>query len=240
MDKFIIGIAGKKGAGKDTFASMIDYILGVGIAKATFVGYMQYMVTRKSNTTIHFADKLKDCVSIIYNIPREYFDNREYKDELLYCLEEHRFLTRKDAVVGYNEITISELDCENLCDIANTCKGKACVTLRTLLQYFGTDMCRNMLGYDIWIKSCMNNAVDIADKYGHCCIADIRFTNEAKAISDSFLYGGLVMIKRDTHNTSNHSSENVYIDCPTVIENNGTKAKLFYQALSFVTSIKNK
>lgn len=237
MKKFIIGFAGEKGVGKDTLASMVSYIMTVGINKANFADYLRYNVNRNYPTIIHFADKLKDCVSIIYNIPREYMDNREYKDEMLYCLEEHRFLTQKDAAIGYDEICIEDLYDEKLCDIASQCNGKACVKLRTLLQYFGTDMCREMLGYDIWVTSTMYNAADIVDKYGFCCIADVRFRNEANAITSSSLYGRLVRIKRDVHGEHNHASEIIEFDCPEIIDNNSSKLNLFYKAIEIVQNL---
>ena len=71
MKKFIIGIAGAKNSGKDTVASMINYIFAVGVTRAS---YAEYLIKRTSidNTykdrIVHFADGLKDILSNLYNI----------------------------------------------------------------------------------------------------------------------------------------------------------------------------
>ena len=45
MKKFIIGIAGAKNSGKDTVASMINYIFAVGVTRAS---YAEYLIKRTS------------------------------------------------------------------------------------------------------------------------------------------------------------------------------------------------
>ena len=83
MKECIIGIAGCKNSGKDTVANMINYIFATGITRSN---YADYVIRRKSinishkDRIVHFADNMKDVMSIIFSIPRFAFDNRVKKD----------------------------------------------------------------------------------------------------------------------------------------------------------------
>ena len=107
------------------------------------------------------------------------------------------------------------------------------------MQYFGTDICRNLLSDDIWIRQTMNKAVNIAETRKLCIIPDVRFANEAEAIQsrDASLYGGLVMINRNSSGSAEHSSENVKVAADFNIDNNGSLMMLFYQVLAICQKI---
>ena len=228
-NKCIIGIAGKAGVGKDTVASMIDYMFRKR-GKSTYQEWINLDIKKAHNTekVIHFADNLKTCCAIIYNIDRKLFDDRKHKDELYYSIRERKFIDEDTKNRQfYNEVTIRELTDKE--KSLNNTGIRDCIKLRTILQYFGTNVCREHLGYDIWVNSCINRAHHIADCSNWCIISDIRFFNEADAISRSSLYGGLIEIKRDVPNQGSHSSEDMNFKCPIVIENDGTKLQLFYK-----------
>lgn len=240
MKKFIIGIAGKAGSGKDTVANMINYILDVGITNAK---YQQWLFNKLSyenklkERLIHFADPLKDCLSIIYNIPREYFDNREYKEQYYYSLDEHRFIKENDLLTSHKIVTIGNLQYDSLPAHKLLFPNKNLVIkLRDLMQYYGTDLCRRQLDYNIWINCVMRKAGNIVDKYNYCIIGDVRFKNEADAINNSALYGGLIKINRNVEQLS-HESENIDFNCAYEIDNNGNKLQLFYSVLNIIQTI---
>lgn len=242
MRNHIIGIAGELNSGKDTVASMINYMFHVGVTKAT---YREWLIKRVSyehtlsHRIIHFADSLKDCLSIIYNIPREYFDNREYKDNYWYCLNERRFVEEKCVYfTEYMAITINDLKENSLKYIIKHSRCKLLIKLRTLMQYFGTEVCRNNLSDSIWIDSTIGKAATIAETNVLCLIPDVRFDNECAAITQHPLYGGVINVKRENSNKIIHDSETIDFHCPIVIENNGTLTQLFYKVLQFVQSIK--
>lgn len=68
--------------------------------------------------------------------------------------------------------------------------GKS-ITPRYILQYWGTEVCRNGFHNDIWIASLENKLRKTND---NVVITDVRFTNEIKSIKDA---GGKVFrIKR--------------------------------------------
>ena len=64
MKNIIIGIAGQLNSGKDTVASMINYIHQQGVTKASYrdwqISQSHYDINFK-HKIIHFADPLKDC-----------------------------------------------------------------------------------------------------------------------------------------------------------------------------------
>lgn len=232
-NKCIIGIAGKAGVGKDTTASMLDYMFRKR-GKSTYQEWINLDIKKAHNTekVIHFADNLKTCCAIIYNIDRKLFDDRKHKDELYYSIRERKFIdeTTKNRHF-YNECTIRELTDKE--KSLNNMGIRDCIKLRTILQYFGTNICREQLFNDIWVKATIAKATQIANTYGCCFIPDIRFKNEADAVMKSSLYGGLIEIKRDVTQHL-HSSENIDFNCPIIFDNNGTKMNLFYKCLEFV------
>lgn len=250
MKSYIIGIAGKKNSGKDTVASMINYIFAKGI---TAVTYREWLMCRASfdathkNRIIHFADTLKDCLSLIYHIPRQYFDNRIYKDEMYYNLRTGEFI-HKDRVTQKrdNYFIINNDDIKHTSireEIETYDELFPLVTLRTLMQYFGTNVCRDYLQSDIWIKSTMAKASDICLAHRLCIIPDVRFTNEATAIqtNESSLYGGVIMVRRNNNGSDDdidyHSSEIVTFSTNYSINNNGTIMELFYKVVEICQKI---
>lgn len=250
MKSYIIGIAGKKNSGKDTVASMINYIFAKGITAANYRDWLICRVSYDNNykhRIAYFADALKDCLSIIYYIPRQYFDDREYKDNMYYNLRTGEFI-RKEKVTQrgdhYFVIDIETLNNSSIREQIETYdKLFPLITLRTLMQYFGTNLCREYLQSDIWIKATMAKADDICFANRLFIIPDVRFTNEATAIQTktSSLYGGVIMVRRDNNGSDDdidyHSSEIVTFSTDFSITNNGTLMDLFYKVIEICQKI---
>ena len=249
MKSYIIGLAGNKNSGKDTVASMINYIFAVGATKAKFAEWIlkrvSYDETYKDRI-IHFADSLKDCLSIIYNIPRSAFDDRHMKDEMYYSLISGNFISREIVNAynsDYNVITNEILKHSSLKDELETYDElHHVITIRTLMQYFGTEVCRENLGRNIWIKSALGKIVDVTINRRLCIVPDVRFTNEAAAIHkrDASLYGVSIRINRPDSNNDNHDyhdSEIIAFSTDYSINNNGTLTSLFYKTLEICQKI---
>lgn len=141
--KIVIGISGAKNSGKDTAASMIHYIFKSGITNATYKEWaLKYEQTRFKPTVIHFADYLKDMLSMLFNIDRKLFDSRTYKDELWYDIHGNVFFDKPkhDARFTNSEeickdVTIDDLKITPLAYYMNNYQF-VFIKLRTLLQYF--------------------------------------------------------------------------------------------------------
>jgi hypothetical protein len=136
--------------------------------------------------------------------------------------------------------------------------GMPKLTPRWVLQYWGTEVCRNNFHDDIWIASLENKLRKTKDSI---VISDVRFPNEMKAIKNS---GGIVVrIKRGTEpewyehavNANKgerhlgwaigkyqleqleiHSSETAWVGLPVDFEitNNGTITDLYDQLESLI------
>jgi hypothetical protein len=242
MDKFIIGIGGHRGVGKDTVAKMINYILYTGITKANYDDYFKKSVlvqNKCANRIIHFGDKLKDCVSLIFNIDRGFFDNHEYKDDLWYNLKTKKFQQLGDWSWT---IDIDDLRKEPLADIIGKLPNRThpVIKLRTLLQYFGTDICRHYFGDNIWVDSAINKAKDIAFVHGWAIIPDVRFENESNAILDLTDYKTkIIKVTKKDIVPDNHKSENSTYEFTDQIDNDETKLLTFYKVLTFVKNLIN-
>lgn len=247
MKSYIIGIAGQKNSGKDTLVSMINYIFSAGITRANYSDWITKRITydnKYQNRIVHFADSCKDALSIIFSIPRVLFDDRKYKDDLWYCFTSGNFV--EDNIVNrvndtHINITIDMLKNNSLSDIIKNNIGKFIyIKIRTLMQYFGTDVCRNYICDYIWIRSTINKAVDIACIKRICIIPDVRFENECNAIRNNVndLYGCVIKITRNKEETITHSSENINFSTEFTIYNDESLMSLFYKALNIVESIK--
>jgi hypothetical protein len=134
------------------------------------------------------------------------------------------------------------------------------LTPRWVLQYWGTEVCRQGFHDDIWIASLENRIRKTKD---NIVISDVRFPNEMKAIKNAG--GKVVRIKRgpepvwfqDAANVNAgpknmnwtisklkleelkiHSSETSWIGYPldSIIENNGTIDDLFHRLETLIKS----
>ena len=246
MKECIIGIAGHKNSGKDTVASMINYIFVTGITRSN---YADYVIRRKSidishkDRIIHFADSMKDAMSIIFSIPRSAFDDRVKKDNEYWDYFNRKFITFGEVIRDKNYYIVSNLIDNNLNNVIQYSAAKKqnlYIKLRALMQYFGTDICRNYIDNNIWINSTMSKVIDTAITRTLCIIPDVRFANEANAIrnNDKLLYGGLIKINRDNQDLDEHNSERINFDVDFEIDNNGNLMQLFYKVLEICQKIK--
>lgn len=229
----IVGIKGFKGSGKDTVASMISYILHDGIMKATYDKWLFFHkngFVENDEIIIHFADKLKDDISEFCGIDRKLLDRQEIKENYYYNF--------KTGIVSTN---IKDIDCvintvleyDNLSTLLLLNNNNVSIKIRTLLQYYGTNVIRNHFWHNAFINYTMNKAFDIRNKLGQCIIADARFNNECNVIK--VCGGKLIRVDRRVNN-DNHESEQIKIcEDDYVIDNTGTLVGLFYKVLKFVT-----
>jgi hypothetical protein len=245
MKNYVIGIAGKANSGKDTVASIINYIFHVGLSKATYqdwiINQVSYDNTNK-HKIFHFADPLKDVLSIIYNIPRYLFNDRCHKDDKYYNMKTGRFEFSEvvENMSNVDIITSNKLKSFTINQCIDWKADKQVfIKLRTLLQYFGTDVCRKHLDESIWIKSAIYKIIDIAETYRICLVPDVRFANEAKAltINEPSLYGQVIEVRRDSCKNSSHASEIIDFKSNIIIDNNGNKMQLFYKVLTEIQKI---
>ena len=236
-NKFIIAFTGKANAGKDTCGSIVNYISKVGVSKANYEEWKRLYNSGKLNNSFHFATNVKKCLSIMFGIEEKYFDNREYKDKKYYCLEEHRFIDKNALDTRkYEEVSIEYLKEHTLKDSILNLKcfdKKAVVTLRTLMQYFATEIGRNQLMENIWIHSTIADINLYLNSYNKIAtVTDLRFYGEAEAICKQSFNTYLVKVNRPNEEESfNHVSEQGNFDVNYTIDNTSSLMALFYKVI---------
>lgn len=236
--RVIVGIKGTKGSGKDTVADMIRYIMAAGTTQASYDNYIWFTKHRDSELDVpilHFADKIKDDLSIMFGISRECFDNHEYKDIKYYLFQNNSFITPKEQKENpRHEIILADLQENTLAKWRESFNDNCIIKLRTLMQYYGTEIMRNHIGIDVWVNSTINKAIQNRDYYGFAVIADVRFVNEWQAVRN---VGGKIIhvVRGRLEDKVEHSSEYITSSSSDYeIENNGNLMGLFYKVLEFV------
>lgn len=208
----IIAFTGKAGSGKNTAASMVNYVLNGYTYKDWNKGFL-YHAERTSkgledfkfkNTDIifeekSFAGKMKDVCPLLTGIPREDWDNRELRNKELDIEDLKNVSVLKWGYSSTNRITLANY------------------TYRTFMQRVGTEAMRGMVHENIWVNALMKDYRAI--NYLQCItsegfispimpdwvITDLRFDNEALAIKER---GGVIIkIERPDVETIKHSSE---------------------------------
>lgn len=167
----VYGFSGKKGSGKDTLAKMV-------------------LENNPKFKILHFADRLKEICSVVFNINSDYFHVPEMKEvpfEKPIFIDDYIFSLRRETGL--------ELEKRGL--IANN--------PRELLQFVGTDYVRSVCD-SYWVDYIINiikRTPKINKKY---IVADVRFKNEADAIKA--INGNILMVRREgLDSADSHKSE---------------------------------
>lgn len=219
----LIAISGVKGAGKDSVTSMLQYCLSV---PKIFRQYWIYKYFRKwishKYKRLAFADPLKKMLAILLNVPVSKFNNRHFKEDCVVNIP-----TLNSTLSDFTESNdkLSDSKFNRMVKSLDPELTQSNLTIRQLMQYFGTEICRKFFGKDVWINCTLK----------HCnvptIISDCRFWNECLAIKE---HGGIVIyVNRPSLIASSHQSEVECIDMYNndafdyVINNNGTLKDLF-------------
>lgn len=226
----LIAISGVRGSGKNETANMLQYCLSVPkIFRQYWIYNIFNKIVPKKYKLIAFADPLKKMLSILLNIPFERFNDRAFK-ELVYInipTLEQIFPKQEDKVSDskFNKM-VKDLDPE----LAN-CN----LSIRQLMQYFGTNVFRTFFGDKVWINSTLRNASR------NTIITDLRFKIEMKAVKE--LHGKIIYVNRSGYFFGQHASEREMEELLNtnqydyVLYNNDTLKSLFYNIKDITNDI---
>lgn len=226
----ILGISGRKQAGKNTTANILhamilkekelitDWNLGSNgellIDNGDGGGWGEFDVTRQDEQftewaehnmwpyvkVYSFADHLKWICIKLFDIP---FECCFGTDEQKNQPQEHLLWENMPRFQNMNLMVKMPIDAKKSWDWR-----EGPMTAREFMQFFGTDVMRKM--YEpIWVNACIKKIQQ--EQSGLAIIADVRFPNEAKAIEDAG--GKVVRLTREVHE-DNHSSEVALDDYP--------------------------
>ena len=141
---------------------------------------------------VSFADKLRECLAALNPVVDVKGHYSKSPDLLRY----------NDAIATYGYAAAKSMFPE----------------IRELLQRFGTEVGRDLLGNDIWVDSLMQAVNDPTKNY---VIPDVRFPNEVDMIR--FFKGHVVRVVRpDVFRINAHQSETQDFKVDTVVHNDGT------------------
>lgn len=174
-----------------------------------------------------FARPLKEVLSIILGVPAEKFEDRDFKEN--YCVDFNSNKIYNIKEVPDKLLTDKELskliDSKMYYDIADHY-----LTIRQVMQYFGTQICREFISNKIWINATLtqNNLI----------ISDLRFKKEFEELD--YHKSFRILLERPGCNPGNHASEREIMDLKAnrnfegYINNNGTLKDLFYKIKKFL------
>jgi hypothetical protein len=151
--KTVIGLAGVKTSGKSTVAEMIKELLG-----------SEYSVLESA-----LADKLKNVSGEVFDVPRDYFDNQDFKEV---DLETPRTLSEQSIQQILNLFNVEVTE-----DLMQKYRNSGVIgmelkTPRKIAQIVGTEVLRATGNEDI---HCENMPVN---EGGITIVSDLRFPNE--------------------------------------------------------------
>lgn len=218
----LIAVSGVKGSGKDITANMIQYCLSVPkILRQYWIFKCFRRLFKPKYRKLAFADPLKKILSILTGIPLSSFNDRFFKENFAIRIDALDYSLNKDNWMEvpsdsrFNRM-VKELDPE----LTNSC-----LTIRQLMQYFGTEIMQRYFGKEVWINSTLKN------RYKNTIISDLRFKAEAKAVKGCD--GIIVYVSRPGYTFGQHASEREMSELLTnnqydiIIENDGTQEDLF-------------
>lgn len=225
----IIAFAGLRNSGKDTVANMAMYILNTPKFMHNFFFYKYLPSIYNKWTQVAFADKLKQMLSVLLNVNVKSFDNRFFKENVYYNLKNHNITFKSDNKISdktFNKILST--DPSKLLDKS--------LTIRQLMQYYGSNIMRKYFGDTLWIDSSLQHI------NSNVIISDLRFRVEEEAVHK--FNGTIIYIERPETKPGNHASEKEVIQLKEenkfdyIILNYGTLKELFYQTKYILRKIK--
>ena len=178
----IISISGRANSGKDTLADVL--------------------VSRHGFTKISFADPLRELCSKVFDIPMNWFLDRDKKDSEMPSIItlDYKHLDKIVDIVDNDwGFTISNEVRGNL----DESYGVEFETPRDILKFIGTELLRKHVRDDLWIVLALSRIKDIGHKI---VLADVRFQNERDILAKAG--ATLCLVKRpDMESEDDHISE---------------------------------
>ena len=219
----LIAIAGLKNSGKDTVSGMLEYLLNAPKPFKTFFFYNIFRKWPGKWNTTAFAKPLKDSLSVILHVPIDRFDDRHFKENVFVDLDSMLIIDK--SLLDDDDI-LSENKFSKLIKTETPITGY--LSIRQLMQYYGTSVIRKFLGDKTWINSTLNQCVS-----KNTIVSDLRFKVEYNEVK--LRDGIIIYIERPGCTPGSHSSEREVLEMKEqglfdhTIKNDGSLKDLFYK-----------
>ena len=225
----LFAVSGTKGSGKDTATSMLQYCLSVPKVLRNYTCYKWlHRFIRPKYKKLAFADPLKKMLSVLLNEPYESFNNRAFKECYMVDLE--------NLTIHYGIECMSDSKFNRMVKTLDPELSKSVLTIRQLMQYFGTEISQRFFGRRVWINSTLKHCT------GPTIISDLRFKEEYNAIKER--NGITIFIYRPGYEFGQHASEKEMEELYNnsqydhVIINNGSLQQLFNSVKDILCRVK--
>ena len=219
----LIAISGCKGAGKDLTTQMLQYCLSV---PKIFRQYWIYDKFRKwvkpKYKRLAFADPLKRMLGILLNVPYYKFNNRKFKEDYIVNIPTLGYWVSAFTEDGDR---MSDSKFNKLVKTLDPSLTQSNLTVRQLMQYFGTQVMQTYFGRNVWINSTLKHCT------GPTIISDLRFKAEFNEVK--LKDGIIIYVNRPGCEFGEHASEKEMEELlnsgvyDIIIDNDGTKEDLF-------------
>ena len=227
----IIAISGLKGSGKDESALMLQYCLSVPKWLRT---YKLYKLLRNLVPTHYkitsFARVLKESLAVLLGIDVQNFEDRNFKENWYIHFPTLDITNNPPKNLILNDKQFNRRIQTDVKLVVNNY-----LTIREVLQLWGTEVVRNILGDKFWVLRTLNTDDDVI-------ISDLRFKVEYESVKSSS--GITIYINRDLE-PGMHQSESECIELwksnkfDFVVNNTGTLNDLFVKISEISDNIKN-
>ena len=231
----IIAIAGIRNVGKDSFGDMLRFMLSTPKFLHHYWIYKRFPKLKlKGNwLKVSFAGSLKEMLAVLLRVSVEMFENRDFKENVFVDFNDLTFHRRED--LKKHQILSDSKFSRKVKEMSIDVRANL-LSIRQLLQYWGTEIQRRYLGDQLWSLTTLKLA-EIHD----LIISDMRFKVEAEMVKER--RGTVIYIDRPGCEVGNHQSEREAFElyqegkCDHVIHNNGTLKDLFEKCKSIINHI---
>lgn len=225
--KQILVLQGNRNSGKDECVKNLNWLLNTPkflhfywIAKL----FNFKTITHKWHIT-KYATPIKKILSIILGVPEERFEDRDFKENWYFSFSKHEF--KNVLILDVSEYLTDKEFSKKLKKGNLDIILEYYLSVRQILQVFGTEVMRRFFGDKLWINITLSNNAD------RLIIGDQRFIVENEVAK--YHNAKIIHINRPNIEISDHPSEKelVYLHeekaYDILIENDGTLKDLFYK-----------
>mgnify|MGYP002626409449 FL=1 len=168
-------------------------------------------------------------LATLLNVPVSKFNNRNFKED---CVVNIPTLDFTLSAFNEEQDVMSDSKFNKLVKTLDPSLTQSNLTVRQLMQYFGTEIFRRYFGKDVWVNSTLKHA------NSPTIISDLRFKSEFEAIKQR--NGFVIYINRPGCEFGQHASEREMEELLNsnkydyIIDNNASVKDLFNKVKSLL------
>lgn len=230
----IIAISGVRNSGKSTTGSFLEFLLSTPKFLHHYWIYKRFPNLKlKGNwLNVSFAGSLKEMLAVLLRVPVEKFEDRDFKENVFINFNDLTFHRREN--LDKSKILSDSKFSRKVKEMSIDVRANL-LSIRQLLQYWGTEIMRRHLGDQLWSLTTLKLA-----ETNDLIISDMRFKVEAEMIKER--EGIVIYIDRPGCEVGNHQSEREAFElyqegkCDYVIHNDGTLEDLFEKCKNILSN----